>query len=63
MVHEMGTPLAHLNVMVGVAKLERINQSDADLVLLVAAARALVSPRTSPAPRAPVSDVIAGATL
>ena len=56
-------PLARLNVMVGVAKLERINKSDADLVPLVAAALALVSPPTLPAPRAPVSTATAGATL
>ena len=46
MAREMGMPLARLNVMVGVAKLERINKSDADLVPLVAAARALVTPPT-----------------
>ena len=63
MAREMGMPLARLNVMVGVAKLERINKSDADLVPLVAAARALVSPPTPPAPRAPVSTATAGATL
>ena len=63
MAGEMGMPLARLNVMVGVAKLDRINKSDADLVPLVAAARALVSPRTAPAPRAPVSAATAGATL
>ena len=60
MAREMGMPLVRLNVMVGVAKVERINKSDADLVPLVAAARALVSP---PAPRAPVSTATAGATL
>ena len=43
MAHEMGMRLARLNVMVGVAKLERINKSDPDLVPLVAAAKALVS--------------------
>ncbi len=63
MAREMGMPLARLNVMVGIAKLERINKSDADLVPLVAAARALVSPPTPPAPRAPVSTATAGATL
>ena len=55
MAREMHRPLARLNVMVGVAKLDQINKSDADLVPLVAAARALVSPPTAPAPRAPVS--------
>ena len=63
MAQEMGMPLARLNVMVGVAKLERINKSDADLVPLVAAARALVSPPTAPAPRGPVVVATAGATL
>ena len=63
MAHEMDMPLARLNVMVGVAKLDRINKSDADLVPLVAAARALVSPRTASAPRVPVSVATAGDTL
>ena len=63
MAREMGMPLARLNVMVGVAKLERINKSDADLVPLVAAARALMSPPTPPAPRAQVFTAAAGATL
>ena len=48
MAREMGMPLARLNVMVGVAKLERINKSDADLAPLVTAARALVSPAHCP---------------
>ena len=51
MAQEMGMPPARLNVMVGVAKFERINKSDADLAPLVAAARALVSPSTTPAPQ------------
>ena len=65
MAQEMGMPLARLNVMVGVAKLERITKSDAELVPLAAAARALVSPLTAPAPRAraPVFTATAGATL
>ena len=53
MAHEMDMPLARLNVMVGIAKLERITKSDADLAPLVAAARALIAPPsagvTSPA--------------
>ena len=48
MAREMGLPLARMNIMVGVAKLERINKSDANLGPLVAAARALVSPATAP---------------
>ncbi len=42
MSHEMDIPLARLNVMVGVTKLERITKSDPDLAPLVAAAKALV---------------------
>ena len=63
MAREMSMPLARLNVMVGVAKLERINKGDADLDPLVAAARALVAPPTPPARRAPVFTATAGATL
>ena len=55
MAQEMGMPLARLNVMVGIAKLERINKSDADLVTLVTAARALVSPSTTPARHVPTT--------
>jgi hypothetical protein len=50
MAHEIDMPLARLNVMVGVAKLERITKSDPDFPPLVAAARALVSgPVAAPA--------------
>ena len=63
MAHEMDLPLARVNVMVGVAKLERINKSDASLAPLIAAARALVSPVTAPAPRASLFAATAGATL
>ena len=63
MAHEMGLPLARVNVMVGVAKLERINKSDARLAPLTAAARALVSPAAAPAPRASLFAATAGATL
>ena len=63
MAHEMDLPLARVNVMVGVAKLERINKSDASLAPLIAAARALVSPATAPAPRASLFAATAGATL
>ncbi len=55
MAQEMGMPLARLNVMVGVAKLERINKSDADLIPLVAAARSLVSHSTTLARPAPAT--------
>ncbi len=43
MAHEMGIPLARLNVNVGVAKLERITKSDDTMTPLVEAARACVS--------------------
>ncbi|WP_354132011.1 thymidylate synthase [Bradyrhizobium sp. RT4b] len=47
MAHEMGMPLARLNVMVGVAKLERIKKTDADFAPLVTATRAsLATPVT-----------------
>jgi hypothetical protein len=42
MAGEMQMPLARLNVMVGIAKLERIKKSDADLAPLTTAARALI---------------------
>ena len=64
MAREMGMPLARLNIMVGIAKFERINKSDAGLVPLVNAARALVSPPpTAPSPHAPVLVAAAGITL
>ncbi|CCJ07308.1 Uncharacterized protein BN69_1857 [Methylocystis sp. SC2] len=55
MSREMGLPLARLNVMVGVAKLERISKSDSDFAPLVAAAKTLLAPpaKISPAPLAP----------
>ena len=43
MAHELEMPLARLNVMVGVAKLERIKKSDPQLTQLVAAGEGLVS--------------------
>ena len=62
MAHEMGMPFARLNVMVGIAKLERITKSDADFAPLVAAAHALVAPPAAPVVR-PVVAATAGATL
>jgi hypothetical protein len=44
MAHEMDMPLARLNVMVGVAKLERITKSDADFAPLIALTEALIAP-------------------
>ena len=62
MAHEMGMPLARLNVMVGVAKLERITKSDADFAPLIAAAKsALTPPVAAPAPPV-VPDMAAGVT-
>jgi hypothetical protein len=48
-----------LNVMVGIAKLERITKSDADFAPLVAAAQALVAPATlaRPVVAAPTAGV------
>ena len=63
MASEMGIPLARLNVMVGVAKLERINKRDADLIPLVAVARDLVSAHTDPARRAHPTEAAVGAML
>lgn len=48
MAHEMKIPLARLNVMVGVAKLERISKTDPGLGPLVAAAKACLSPPQVP---------------
>ena len=45
MAHEMDMSMAQLNVMVGVAKLERITKKDRDLVPLINAARMLTSER------------------
>ena len=63
MAHEMGIRLARLNVMVGVAKLERISKRELEHTPLVKAARTLVSQATAPAPRAPIAAATAGATL
>jgi hypothetical protein len=44
MAHELDMPLARLNVMVGVAKLERISKADPALKPLLDAARACIAP-------------------
>ena len=44
MAHEMATSLARLNVMVGVAKLERITKNDPDFAPLISAIHALITP-------------------
>lgn len=61
MAHEMDMPLARLNVMVGVAKLERITKSDVDFAPLVAAAQALVSGPVAAPARSAVSVMAIGA--
>lgn len=61
MAHEMDMPLARLNVMVGVAKLERITKSDPDFAPLVAAAQALVSGPVAAPARPAVSVMAIGA--
>jgi hypothetical protein len=63
MAHEMGMPLARLNVMVGVAKLERITKSDTDFEPLIVAAEALVSLPHGPAARPASNSATAGATF
>jgi hypothetical protein len=60
MAHEMDMPMARLNVMVGVAKLERITKSDSDFTPLVAAANALLSPPTI-VPQLTIPLMVAGA--
>jgi hypothetical protein len=60
MSHEMDMPLARLNIMVGVAKLERITKSDPDFSPLVAAAKSLVSEPVPAPTRAKVPAVAAG---
>lgn len=55
--------LARLNVMIGIAKLERITKSDAGLAPLVASARDLVSRPTAPAQRAHIFAATAGVAL
>jgi hypothetical protein len=63
MAREMHTKLARLNVMVGVAKLERIAKSDADLAALLVAAEACVNDIEITAVHAPgiVASAEAGA--
>lgn len=60
MAHEMEMPLARLNVMVGVAKLERITKSDPDFAPLVAAAEVLVSGPAAVPARPPVRVMAMG---
>ncbi len=63
MAHEMNTQLARLNVMVGVAKFERINKKDPDLVPLIKVARSLVSQPTASAARATATTATLEARL
>ena len=62
MAHEMGMALARLNVMVGVAKLERIAKSDPDLVPLVASAKALIAGVTTEQTSRPVPPLTGEST-
>jgi hypothetical protein len=61
MAHEMGMSLARLNVVVGIAKLERITKSDTDFAPLVAASQALVAPPAAPVVRTPIAAATVGA--
>jgi hypothetical protein len=61
MAQEMDMPLARLNVMVGVAKLERITKSDPDFAPLVAAARTLVTGPVAMPARSTLSVLTIGA--
>ena len=63
MAHEMKKPLARLNVMVGVAKLERITKCDPDFTPLVVAAEALVSGPVAPPVRTVVPVMTVGAAF
>lgn len=63
MAHEMGMPLARLNVTVGVAKLDGISKTDALLQPVIAVARNLVTPPAAPVPRSEAAIASAGATL
>jgi hypothetical protein len=62
MAHEMGMPLARLNVTVGVAKLDGISKTDVLLAPLIAAARAVLAPLAVPA-HPTVAVATAGAVL
>lgn len=48
MAHEMKLPLIRLNVVIGVAKFERISKTDPELAPLLAAARNCISPPQKP---------------
>jgi hypothetical protein len=61
MAREMDMPLARLNVMVGVTKLERITKSDPEFAPLVVAAQALVSGPVAAPARPAVSFLAIGA--
>jgi hypothetical protein len=47
MAHEMHMKLARMNVVIGVAKFERISKTDSELAPLLAAARACIEPEIS----------------
>jgi hypothetical protein len=60
MAKEMKVPLVRLNVMVGVAKLERITKSDPDFAALTAAAKILVSGFDATPKQVPPPAIAAG---
>jgi hypothetical protein len=47
MAHEMVMPLARLNVMVGIEKLDEIPKTDASMTPLIAAARTCIASQSS----------------
>lgn len=63
MAHEMGIPLARLNVTVGVANLDGVKKTDPLLEPLIAAAQTLVTPPAAPSERAAIAAVAAGAAF
>lgn len=63
MAHQMGMPLARLNVMVGIAKLERITKSDADFAPLITAVQALGKPPAAPVTRPTIAAAQTGAMI
>jgi len=60
MAHEMNMPLARLNVMVGVAKLERINKGDPELTPVIKAAKSHVAANPDEVSDPAVSSTILG---
>ena len=63
MAHEMAMPLARLNIMIGIAKLERITKTDAEFAPLVTAVQALINPNSAPAVRPRIAAPAIGAMI